>query len=111
MGQEIGGKVYAGFKPDKLNKSGYFEVYSELLEMKKYPALPTYVPIPEHEKMSANDLILTTYKVPVQIHSRSANCKWLTEIYHDNPAMINTVTAKRLGIKDGDKDQSQVRGW
>ena len=103
VGQEIGGKAYAGFKPDKLNKSGYFEVYSELLEIKKFPALPTYVPIPEQEKMGSKDLILTTYKVPVQIHSRSANCKWLTEIYHDNPAMINTKTAKQLGIKNGDK--------
>ena len=63
----------------------------------------TYVPIPEQEKMGSKDLILTTYKVPVQIHSRSANCKWLTEMYHDNPAMINTKTAKMLGIKNGDK--------
>jgi anaerobic selenocysteine-containing dehydrogenase len=103
VGQEIGGKVYAGFKPDKLNKSGYFELYSELLEMKAIPPLPSYVAIPEHEKMGSGDLILTTYKVPVHIHSRSSNCKWLTEIYHDNPAMINTVTAKQLGIKNGDK--------
>jgi anaerobic selenocysteine-containing dehydrogenase len=102
VGQEIGGKVYKGWKPDKLNKSGYFEVYSELLKIKKFPALPTYVPIPEHEKMGSGDLILTTYKVAVQIHSRSANCKWLTEIYHDNPAMINPLSAKPLGIKTGD---------
>jgi anaerobic selenocysteine-containing dehydrogenase len=103
VGQEIGGTIYKGFKPDKLNKSGYFEIYSELLKMKKFPALPTYVPIPDHEKMGPKDLILTTYKVAVQIHSRSANCKWLTEAYHDNPAWINPVTAKRLGIKDGNK--------
>jgi anaerobic selenocysteine-containing dehydrogenase len=103
VGQEIGGKVYKGFKPDKLNKSGYFELYSELLKIKNFPPLPTYVPIPEHEKMGPDELILTTYKVPVQIHSRSANCKWLTEIYHDNPAMINPVSAKPLGIKSGDK--------
>jgi anaerobic selenocysteine-containing dehydrogenase len=103
VGQEIGGKVYAGFKPDKVNKSGYFEVYSELLKMKKFKPLPSYYPIPEYEKMAADDLILTSYKVPVQIHSRSANCKWLTEIYHDNPAKINPVTAKPLGIKSGDK--------
>jgi anaerobic selenocysteine-containing dehydrogenase len=75
VGQEIEGKVYAGFKPDKVNKSGYFELYSELLEMKNFP----------------------------HIHSRSANCKWLTEICHDNPAKINTKTARRLGIKSGDK--------
>jgi len=103
VGQEIDGKVYAGFKPDKVNKSGYFEVYSELLKMKKFKPLPSYYPIPEYEKMEADDLILTSYKVPVQIHSRSANCKWLTEIYHDNPAKINSVTAKSLGIKSGDK--------
>jgi anaerobic selenocysteine-containing dehydrogenase len=103
VGQEIGGKVYAGFKPDALNKSGYFELYSELLKIKKFPSLPTYMAIPEHEKMGSGDLILTTYKVPVQIHSRSANCKWLTEIYHDNPAMINPLSAKSLGIKTGDK--------
>jgi anaerobic selenocysteine-containing dehydrogenase len=110
MGQEIGGKVYAGFKPDKVNKSGYFEVYSELLEMKKFSALPSFTPVPSHEKMGPKDLILTSYKVPVHIHSRSANCKWLTEICHQNPAKINTKTAKKLGIKDGDriKIKSQI---
>jgi anaerobic selenocysteine-containing dehydrogenase len=102
-GQKIGDAVYTGWKPDKLNKSGYFEFYSELLKIKKFPPLPTYMPIPEHEKMGPGDLVLTTYKVPVHIHARSANCKWLTEIYHDNPAVINTETAKGLGIKTGDK--------
>ena len=103
VGQQFGDKVYKGFNPDRVNKSGFFELYSELMEAKKFSALPTYTPIPEHEKMGPDDLILTTYKVPVHIHSRSANCKWLTEIYHDNPAKINPKTAGRLGIKDGDK--------
>jgi len=103
VGQEIDGKVYAGFKPDKVNKSGYFELYSELLEIKNFPALPSYTAIPSQEKMGSDDLILTSYKVPVHIHSRSTNCKWLTEIYHDNPGWINPKTAGRLGIKTGDK--------
>lgn len=103
VGQEIDGKVYEGFKPDKVNKSGYFELYSELLKIKKFEPLPSYYPNPDYEKMGADDLILSSYKVPVQIHSRSANCKWLTEIYHDNPAQINPVTAKSLGIESGDK--------
>ena len=103
VGQKIGDKVYGGFKPDKVNKSGYFELYSELLKIKGHPPLPTYMPIPEHEKMGADELILTTYKVPVHIQSRSANCKWLTEIYHENPGKINPQTAKGLGIKTGDK--------
>jgi anaerobic selenocysteine-containing dehydrogenase len=103
IGQKIGDKIYKGFKPDAVNKSGYFEFYSELLKIKKFSALPIHRPIPEHEKMSADDLILTTYKVPVQTHSRTANCKWLTEIYHDNRAMINPVAAASRGIKTGDK--------
>jgi anaerobic selenocysteine-containing dehydrogenase len=103
IGQKIGDKVYAGFKPDKLNKSGYLELYSELLRMKELSPLPTYIQIPGHDKMKAGELIMTTYKVAVHIHSRSANCKWLTEMYHDNSALINTQTAKPLGIKTGDK--------
>ncbi len=103
VGQKIGDKVYKGFKPDAVNKSGYFELYSDLLEAKGIAPLPTYIPIPEHAKMGADELVLTTYKVAVHIHARSANCKWLTEIYHDNPARINPKTAAPLGIKDGDK--------
>ncbi|MFH1294107.1 MAG: molybdopterin-dependent oxidoreductase, partial [Pseudomonadota bacterium] len=103
VGQRIGNKVYKGFTPDNVNKSGCFELYSELLKLKGFAPLPTYMPIPEHEKMGPDDLILTTYKVPVHIHSRSINCKWLTEIYHDNPGIINPETAMRLGIKTGDK--------
>jgi thiosulfate reductase/polysulfide reductase chain A len=102
VGQEIGGKAYKGFKPDKLNKSGYFEFYSELLEAKGYSALPTYYPIAAHDNLGPDELILTTYKVAVHIHSRSTNCKWLTEIYHDNPAMINSATARQIGIRSGD---------
>ncbi|MHA1563995.1 MAG: molybdopterin dinucleotide binding domain-containing protein, partial [Alphaproteobacteria bacterium] len=103
VGQEINGVVYSGFKPDKVNKSGYFEIYSEIMEAKDLPAMPSWTPIPEHEAKKPGDLILTTYKVAEQIHSRSANCKFLTEISHDNPAWINPKTAKAKGIGDGDR--------
>jgi anaerobic selenocysteine-containing dehydrogenase len=45
---------------------------------------------------------LTTFKVAVQTHSRTQNCKWLSEIYHDNPAWINPETAAERDIEDGD---------
>ncbi|MDH5355138.1 MAG: molybdopterin-dependent oxidoreductase [Gammaproteobacteria bacterium] len=102
VGQLINGKVYRGFPPDAVNKSGYFELYSELMEAKGFPPLPTYTPIPEHQEMQAGDLVLTTYKVNVHTHSRTQNCKWLTEIYHQNPGWINPQTAANLGISDGD---------
>ncbi len=102
VGQEIDGVVYSGFKPDKVNKSGYMEFYSEIMEEKGFNPLPSWTDIPEHAAMKPEELILTTYKSATQIHSRSANCKWLTEIYHNNPAWINPVTAKERGIADGD---------
>jgi len=52
--------------------------------------------------MKPEDMVLTTFKAATQIHSRSANCKWLTELFHDNPAWINPVPAKERGIADGD---------
>ena len=103
VGQKIGDTVYAGFKPDKLNKSGYFELYSILMEEKGLSPLPTYKVNPEHAAMNAEEMILTTFKVPVQTHSRTQNCKWLSEIYHANPAWINPDSAAAKGIKDGDR--------
>jgi anaerobic selenocysteine-containing dehydrogenase len=102
VGQEIEGVVYSGFKPDKVNKTGYMELYSEIMEDKGLSPLPIWIEAPELIEMKPEELILTTYKAATQIHSRSANCKWLTEIFHDNPAWINPATAERQGIADGD---------
>ena len=102
VAQRIGETVYKGFKPDKVNKSGYFEIYSEIMKDAGLDPLPTWKPIPEHEAMKEDEVIVTTYKVNVQSHSRTQNCKWLSEIYHDNPAWINPVTASGKGIEDGD---------
>lgn len=102
VGQRIGDKVYVGFRPDKVNKTGYFEIYSEIMADYGFDPLPTYRPIAEHAEMTEDQLILTTFKVNVQTHSRTQNCKWLTEIYHDNPAWLNPATAAAHGIDDGD---------
>jgi anaerobic selenocysteine-containing dehydrogenase len=94
--------VYSGFAPDAVNKSGYLELYSILLEKKGFNPLPTWMAIPEHQKMGADDLHMTTYKVATQSHSRTQNIKWLSELYHKNPGWINPVTARERGIYDGD---------
>lgn len=103
VGQRIGNVVYVGFTPHEVNKSGYFEIYSGLLEEKGFSPLPTFVPIPEHEKMADDELILTTYKINAQTNSRTQNCKWLTEIYNSNPAWINPATAALHDIAEGDR--------
>ena len=105
VAQKFGdGKAHKGFPPDPHRwKTGMFEIKSEALVKKGFPAIPTWMPIPEHEKMAADELVLTTYKAAVQSHSRTQNCKWLTELYHTNPAWLNPKTAAARGIKDRDK--------
>ncbi len=102
VAQQFGELVYVGFSPDKLNKSGYFEIYSSLMEERSLPPMPTYMAIPEHADLAPDQLVLTTYKVNVQTHSRTMNCRWLAELYHDNPAWINPGTAEALAIREGD---------
>jgi anaerobic selenocysteine-containing dehydrogenase len=103
VGQKFGEKVYKGFSPDKLNKTGYFELYSAIMKEKGFGALPTWIPIPEHEKMGGGDLVLTTFKVAVHGLSRTSHRKWISEVHHDNPAWINPTTASAKGINSGDK--------
>jgi len=100
---KMGDKLIAGFKPDKVNKSGYMELWSQLLKDVGMNPLPEWIPAPEHEKIGPDDLHLTTFKVVVQTHSRTANCKWLSEIYPENRAWINPKDAAARGIKDGDR--------
>ena len=88
-------KAYKGYVGQKM-------LYSELMKEKDLPAMPVYTPIPEHQKMTPEELILTTYKVAVHTHSRTSHLKWLSEMYHDNPAWINPKTAAEHGINTGD---------
>ena len=101
-GQKIGDNYYAGFKPDKANKSGTFELDSPLLKNKHYPGMALWMKIPEHENLANNELVMTSFKIATQTHSRTQNCKYLTEVTHHNPAWLNAATAASLNIKDGD---------
>jgi len=103
VGQMVDGVAYKGFPQDKIyRETGKIAVYSHALKKKNWDPMPTYYPIPEHQKMSDGELILTTFKVRSQTQSRTQNCKLLTEDYHANAALINPKTAKKLGIKNGD---------
>ncbi len=103
VGQQIGATVHVGFKPDRTNKSGFFELYSATLAARGLPGMPTYTATPEHQGMSEDDLILTSFRVNVQTLSRTQNCMWLDEIADDPSVWINPASAKPRGIADGDR--------
>jgi anaerobic selenocysteine-containing dehydrogenase len=46
--------------------------------------------------------LVPTFRLPVQIHTRSANAKWLDEIAHTNPLWIHPRDAARLGVGTGE---------
>jgi hypothetical protein len=46
--------------------------------------------------------LIPTFRLPTQIHTRSANSKWLDEIAHTNPLWIHPTQAAPLGIATGD---------
>jgi len=109
VAQKFGDVVYTGFTPDRINKSGYFEIYSPILAEMNLSPLPHYEPIPNHQDLKADEIILTTYRVNVQTLSKTQNCRWLDEISEDNPGWINPKTAEVNGIEDGDKVRLTTR--
>jgi anaerobic selenocysteine-containing dehydrogenase len=46
--------------------------------------------------------LISTFRLPVHIHTRSANAKWLDEIAHSNPLWLHPRDARRLDVATGD---------
>src|SRR5207244_432186 len=96
------GDSLPGFPPP----SGRLEFYSATLAAWGWPelAIPTYIKSHVHPEHLAPDqmLLISTFRLPVQIHTRSANAKWLDEIAHTNPLWLHPGDAERLGVRTGD---------
>lgn len=82
--------------------SGKFEIRSTTLERMNITHLPVYKAISTQVNLGDQECMLTTYTLNVHTN-RTGNCKWLSEIMHDNPAWINSETAESLGIRSGDR--------
>ncbi len=116
IGIEIDGKKYEGFATED-KKLNFFTPYFVEYHWPEY-AIPNYPRNEkEHEEMihvvthvhhkymkEENSFALNTiYRLPYNIHTRSANSKHLMEISQNhNPIWISTVDANRLGFKKGD---------
>ncbi|HEY0987949.1 MAG TPA: molybdopterin dinucleotide binding domain-containing protein, partial [Kofleriaceae bacterium] len=102
VGITVDGEVVRGFP----TPSGRLELWSRTLADWGWPeyALPAYIESHVHpSRLPPGHLVLVpTFRLPVQVHTRSANAKWLDEIAHTNPLWIHTRDAAQLGLSTGD---------
>jgi Molydopterin dinucleotide binding domain len=103
VGVEVDGRILRGWP----TPSGRLEFWSRTLAEWGWPeaAVPAYQRSHVHPDELAPDqmVLISTFRVPVQIHTRSANAKWLDEIAHTNPLWLHPVDAERLGgIRTGE---------
>lgn len=96
-------KQYEIYKSDRFKtQSGRFEIASSELRRKGEFELPTYVPLNENVMLQRDQLYLIPFSTNV-ITPNVGNSKWLSEISHTNEALINPITAHKLGIRAGHK--------
>jgi anaerobic selenocysteine-containing dehydrogenase len=102
VGVQNDGHVQRGFP----TPSGRLEFYSTTMVSWGWPeyALPGYIQSHIHpSKLGEGQMpLISTFRLPVQIHTRSANAKWLDEIAHTNPLWIHPIDAARLRIDTGE---------
>jgi hypothetical protein len=102
VGVRVDGVVRRGFP----TPSGRLEFYSRTLADWGWPeqAVPGYQRSHVHPAELAPDqlVLISTFRLPTQIHTRSANAKWLDELAHTNPLWVHPHDAGRLGVGTGD---------
>ena len=101
-GLKVGDEVKRGFP----TPSGKLEFFSSTMVDWGWPemATPGYIKSHIHRENLEEDqlVLLPTFRVPVQIHTRSGNSLWLDEIAHTNPLWISPKDAKPLEVTTGD---------
>ncbi len=118
VGVLVDGVVRRGFP----TPSGKLEFYSRTLVDWGWraEAIPGYLRSHVHPAALGPDemVLISTFRLPVQIHTRSGNAKWLDEIAHTNPLWIHPLDAERLGIGEADLARVEteighyvVRAW
>ncbi len=92
---------------EKFKKNGFatpskkIEFYSEQMEKKGLNPLPDFVE-PVYKPTPDFPFYLVNFKQSEHTHSRTFNNERLMEMKSDNPLLLNSAAAARLGLKDGD---------
>ena len=101
VGVLVDGVVRRGFP----TPSGRLEFYSRTLAEWGWRehAIPGYQRSHIHPSALEPDqmVLISTFRLPVQIHTRGGNAKWLNELAHTNPLWIHPGDATRLGVAPG----------
>ena len=80
--------------------SGKIKLYSEDLADEGFSPVPVYTPVPEPPKGFAR---MIYGRSPVHSFNRTQNNAWLNHEMPENPVWINDESARKMGIKDGDR--------
>ncbi len=98
VGVMVDGAARRGFP----TPSGRLGFWSSTLAGWGWPehALPGYIRSHVHpDKLESGQVVLlSTFRLPTQIHTRSANSKWLDELSHTNPVWIHPADAARFAV-------------
>jgi anaerobic selenocysteine-containing dehydrogenase len=109
VGVEVDSRILRGFP----TPSGKLEFYSSTLAKWGWPeyAIPTYIKSHVHpDNLEKGEIpLIPTFRLPVQIHTRSANAKWLDEIAHTNPLWLHPRDAERIGVRTGELVRVETR--
>src|SRR6266545_2120796 len=102
VGVRVDGVVRRGFP----TPSGKLEFYSRTLAAWGWreEAVPGYQRSHVHPAAMEPDqlVLISTFRLPTQIHTRGGNAKWLDELAHTNPLWIHPQDATRIGVGAGD---------
>jgi anaerobic selenocysteine-containing dehydrogenase len=103
-GVMVDGKALRGFP----TPSGKLEFFSSTLAAWGWPeysiptAIESHVSAARISPSRGEFALVPTFRLPVLIHTRSGNAKWLNELAHSNPLWISVADAARLGIETAD---------
>ena len=106
LGVMIDGEPKEGFPSPTGKQQFYSKTMADWGWDDEQYTLPHYIKSHVHpEKIDYEDgemVLVPTFRLPTQIHSRSSNSKWLEEISHNNPVWLHSSDADRIGVETGD---------
>ena len=103
VGVVVDGTALRGF-PTPSRKLEFYSSTMARWGWREY-AVPAYIESHVHPSRLGEDrmVLISTFRLPTQVHTRSGNAKWLDEIAHTNPLWIHPDDAARLGnVATGD---------